>query len=167
MPLTTAGCTATLLVRSSFSVQKVGVQPEMFTRSILMIHTGEIIACRINCPGSWHDSRVAEGIYEKLEKETPNGFRLVADSAFPQGSDRVAGKICIPLKASQPLPLDFYKRTHAIRFSRAVLSYCQTAEWGMRELQALGANPCLPSGYVVGSLWVLKQNTQHGPTRSI
>lgn len=44
---------------------------------------GEIISARTNCPGSWHDPRVAAGIYEKLELETPEGFRLAADSAFP------------------------------------------------------------------------------------
>ena len=32
---------------------------------------------------------------------------------------------------------------------------------------SLGANPYLPPRYVLGSLWVLNQNTQHGPTRSI
>ena len=32
---------------------------------------------------------------------------------------------------------------------------------------SLGANPYLPTRYVLGSLWVLNQNTQHGPTRSI
>ena len=31
----------------------------------------------------------------------------------------------------------------------------------------LGANPYLPTRYVLSSLWVLNQNTQHGPTRSI
>ena len=31
----------------------------------------------------------------------------------------------------------------------------------------LGANAYLPTWYVLSSLWVLNQNTQHGPTRSI
>ena len=31
----------------------------------------------------------------------------------------------------------------------------------------LGENPYLPTRYVLSSLWVLNQNTQHGPTRSI
>lgn len=106
-----------------------------FVGWILTFGTGEIIAGRINCPGSWHDSRVAEGIYEKLENETPNGFCLVADSAFPQGHDRVSGKILVPLKANQPLPLDSSQRDHMIQLSRSILSYRQTAEWGMRELQ--------------------------------
>ena len=34
-------------------------------------------------------------------------------------------------------------------------------------LQALGANPYLPTGYMVSTWWVLKQNTQHGPTGSM
>lgn len=98
-------------------------------------HIGEIIACHINCPGSWHNSRVAQGIYEKLDKETPDGFCLVADSAFPRGHDQVAGKILIPLKAGQTLPLDSREQEHTIQLSQSILSYHQTAEWGMRELQ--------------------------------
>ena len=31
----------------------------------------------------------------------------------------------------------------------------------------LGANPYLPTGYMVSTWWVLKQNTQHGPTGTI
>ena len=31
----------------------------------------------------------------------------------------------------------------------------------------LGANPYLPTGYMVSTWWVLKQNTQHGPTGSM
>ena len=34
-------------------------------------------------------------------------------------------------------------------------------------MRTLGANPYLPTRYVLSSLWVLNQNTQHGPTRSI
>ena len=30
-----------------------------------------------------------------------------------------------------------------------------------------GVNPYLPTGYIVSTWWVLKQNTQHGPTGSI
>jgi hypothetical protein len=33
--------------------------------------------------------------------------------------------------------------------------------------ESLGVNPYLPTGYVLSTWWVLKQNTQHGPTRSI
>ena len=34
-------------------------------------------------------------------------------------------------------------------------------------MESLGANPYLPTGYVLSTWWVLKQNTQHGPTGSI
>lgn len=98
-------------------------------------HAGEIIACRTNCPGSWHDSRVAEGIYEKLEHETPDGYSLVADTAFPTGHDRVAGRIQVPLRAFEDLPLNRPQRKDMFRLSRSILSYRQTVEWGMRELQ--------------------------------
>lgn len=102
---------------------------------MLIAQTGEILCCRTNCPGSWHDSRVAEGIYEKLEHETPDGYSLVADTAFPTGHDRIAGKIQVPLKVHEDLPDDSYQRKYMVQLSRSILSYRQTAEWGMRDLQ--------------------------------
>ena len=78
---------------------------------------------------------MAEGIYEKLEQETPDGYRIVADSAFPAGHNRIAGKILVPLKAGEPLPKDPARRKYLLQLSRSILSYRQTAEWGMRELQ--------------------------------
>ena len=71
----------------------------------------------------------------KLENETPDGFSLVADSAFPRGNDRVAGKICVPLKAGEELPMNDVQQRSVLELSRSILSYRQTAEWGMRELQ--------------------------------
>ena len=35
------------------------------------------------------------------------------------------------------------------------------------DLHPPGANPYLPTGYMVSTWWVLKQNTQHGPTGSM
>ena len=93
------------------------------------------MGCRINCPGSWHDSRVAEGIYDKLEHDTPDGYSIVADAAFPTGHNRIAGKILVPLKANEELPQNRTQREHKLQLSRSILSYRQTAEWGMRELQ--------------------------------
>ena len=43
----------------------------------------------------------------------------------------------------------------------------KAADVHVRQLDSLGANPYLPTRYVLSSLWVLNQNTQHGPTRSI
>ncbi|KAG6828836.1 hypothetical protein H0H93_014699, partial [Arthromyces matolae] len=61
-----------------------------FVSSVLAFgSTGEIIACKLNAPGSWHDSRVARDIYEKLRTRTPEGYYLVTDTAFPRGTDQI------------------------------------------------------------------------------
>jgi hypothetical protein len=108
---------------------------------LITLLAGEIICTRTNCPGSWHDSRVASGIYEKLELETPDGFSLATDSAFPRGGQRLAGKILVPLKQGDRLPFDGEEHQSVLTKSHALLSYRQTAEWGMRQLQ--GSFGCL------------------------
>lgn len=100
-----------------------------------MICVGEIIACKLNAPGSWHDSRVARGIYEKLRTRTPDRYYLVTDTAFPRGTDQIAGRIRAPMKAGQRLPADPVQREQIERCDRQLLSYRQAAEWGMRALQ--------------------------------
>jgi len=100
-----------------------------------LLITGEILAARVNAPGSWHDSRVAVPIYAQLREDTPHGFYLVADTAFPQGSDQISGRIRAPLKAGQVLPNDTFKRQAVLQLNWQLLSYRQTAEWGMRALQ--------------------------------
>ncbi|KAK7685815.1 hypothetical protein QCA50_011161 [Cerrena zonata] len=67
---------------------------------------GTLIGGHFNCPGSWHDSRVAMPIYNRLRDRTPNGYYLVADTAFPRGTASVEGRIRAPIKAGQKLPHD-------------------------------------------------------------
>lgn len=93
------------------------------------------MACHLNAPGSWHDSRVARPVYEKLRTRTPPGYYLVADTAFPRGSDRIAGRIRAPIKAGTCLPEDLVERQELMNVDRQLLSYRQTAEWGMRAIQ--------------------------------
>lgn len=100
-----------------------------------MILLGLIIACNLNAPGSWHDSRVARPIYEKLQDDTPDGYYLIADTAFPRGMNDPASKIKAPIKSGQRLPADPMERAEFVAFDRQLLSYRQTAEWGMRALQ--------------------------------
>ena len=52
-----------------------------------------------------------------------------------------------------------YARTHDTHSLHAYF-------WVPSE-HTLVANPYLPTRYMLSSLWVLNQNTQHGPTRSI
>jgi hypothetical protein len=99
------------------------------------ITTGTIIAAQLNAPGSWHDSRVARPIYEKLRTRTPEGFYLVADTAFPRGAKQIEGKIRAPIKSGQKIQGTAAEIQEKLAFDRELLSYRQTAEWGMRGLQ--------------------------------
>ena len=69
--------------------------------------TGTVITCWLNAPGSWHDSRVAQTIYQKLRSQMLDGFFLVADTAFPWGSTalRNGGFIHVPMKAGERLQM--------------------------------------------------------------
>jgi len=78
---------------------------------------------------------VARGIYEKLRTQTPEGYYLVTDTAFPRGTDQIAGRIRAPLKQGQRLPADLAERNRIASFDRQLLSFRQAAEWGMRSLQ--------------------------------
>lgn len=89
----------------------------------------------MNGPGSWHDSRVAQPIYDKLQDDTPAGYYLVADSAFPAGTPALKGRIHSPLKAGLRLSGSQEELDARMAFNRQLLSYRQTAEWGMRSLQ--------------------------------
>jgi hypothetical protein len=95
----------------------------------------------LNAPGSWHDSRVARSIYNKLLERTPEPFYVIADTAFPRGPSSIQGKIKAPLKSGQPITADPLEQDSVLAFNRQLLSYRQTAEWGMRALQ--GAFPRL------------------------
>jgi len=59
--------------------------------NLLSRSTGEIIACKLNVLGSWHDSCIVCPIYRKLHDQTLEGFYLVTDTAFPQGTDQIKG----------------------------------------------------------------------------
>ncbi|KAI0070654.1 hypothetical protein K474DRAFT_1608258 [Panus rudis PR-1116 ss-1] len=96
---------------------------------------GTIICAQLNAPGSWHDSRVAHNIYHTLRTSTPRGYYLVADTAFPHDYDVVEGHIKTPLKDGDRVPNNHRLRELVMQFSHELVSYRQTAEWGMRSLQ--------------------------------
>jgi hypothetical protein len=78
---------------------------------------------------------VALPIYKKLRTRTPDGFYLVADTAFPRGSAQIEGKIRAPIKTGQAVRGTTAQIEEKLAFDRELLSYRQTAEWGMRSLQ--------------------------------
>lgn len=89
---------------------------------------------RTNCPKSWHNSHIVTEIYKKLDLETPEGFSLIADSAFLQDSCRLEGKTLMSLYQGDPLLLDRDEHQFVFTQSCTLILYCQTAEWGMQQL---------------------------------
>ena len=87
-----------------------------------------------NCPGNWHDSVVSRtgGLYDILIRDVPNGFFVVADSAFPVHGDvgqkikrcpkhgEIATQSIIGLSSTQLEDLSKMR---------------QSAEWGNRALE--------------------------------
>jgi hypothetical protein len=59
----------------------------------------------------------------------------VADTAFPRGVQQIDGKICAPIKTGQRLQGTEHEIEERLAFDCQLLSYRQTAEWGMRGLQ--------------------------------
>ncbi|EJU04494.1 hypothetical protein DACRYDRAFT_87671 [Dacryopinax primogenitus] len=89
----------------------------------------ELIHAVINAPGSWHDARVSSAIYEQLKTNTPEGFFLAADTAFPHNRSSLRTKIMTPLKSGSCTTMA------NLKFIEQLVSYCQSAEWGMHSIQ--------------------------------
>ncbi|QRV77090.1 DDE superfamily endonuclease [Ceratobasidium sp. AG-Ba] len=103
---------------------------------ITNMNLGCIIYATINAPGSWHDARVAQDVYGCLLNETPRGYFLIADTAFPKLQIGLQNKIHTPLKARTNLRhLTPGQRLRAIRYSNSITSARQAVEWGMRAIQ--------------------------------
>ncbi|CDO76663.1 hypothetical protein BN946_scf184752.g1 [Trametes cinnabarina] len=96
---------------------------------------GLLKAAVFNAPGSWHDVKVARPIYKKLREKTPNGYFIVADTAFPRGTRSIEGRIQAPLKSGARLPQDRVERDMLLLRNRQLVSFRQTAEWGVRQLR--------------------------------
>ena len=65
----------------------------------------------------------------------PEDYFLIADTAFPHGTASIEGKIRAPLKGGEHVPRDRAAWEHLMSFNRQLLSYRQTAEWGMQTIQ--------------------------------
>jgi hypothetical protein len=114
-----------------------GWQGKTFVNSVFCFAPdGKIRCATINCPGSWHDSTLADyGVYRKLEQiYTLHGGKIVVDSAFglqarnfliksAQQQDP-ARRGATPAEAERELDLN--KQATSLR---------QLSEWGMRMIQ--------------------------------
>ncbi|KAG2067553.1 hypothetical protein BDR04DRAFT_1212289 [Suillus decipiens] len=103
-----------------------------------------ITEARINAPGSWHDSHLASHIYTQLQLHTPANYYIVADTAFPCGMSSIDECIHAPLKHGQILCGSAAEMVEQMAFNCELLSYHQTAEWGMQAIQGAFGRLCLP-----------------------
>lgn len=89
---------------------------------------GTVMWCRLNCPGSWHDSAIAAPLYRLLE--TANGC-IIADSAFPRHGS-IEGKILRCYKRNE---VSNNRRVAEIQEAahRVITSLRQSVEWGNRS----------------------------------
>ena len=90
---------------------------------------GKIRICTINCPGTWHDSTMADyGVYEEMEQlYDSHGVKVVVDSAF-----NLRGKAFL-IKSSQEDPMN--NGAAGVQLNRAATSLRQLSEHGMRMIQ--------------------------------
>jgi hypothetical protein len=96
---------------------------------LLFAPDGRIRACTLNCPGSWHDSTMADyGVYDKMKAiYVAHGGKVVVDSAFGVGNREYL------IKSAQQDPIG---GPAGVAINRAATSVRQLSEWGMRTIQA-------------------------------
>lgn len=107
------------------------------TNVIVFGTDGTVLWVHYNLPGSWHDSRLARPLYDRLLDlaQTPAHYALVADTAFPRKDPQLRNKIITPLKVG-----DVYAANLSIRaqqtYNTEVIRARQGVEWGMHSLQS-------------------------------
>ncbi|EFP88872.2 uncharacterized protein PGTG_14211 [Puccinia graminis f. sp. tritici CRL 75-36-700-3] len=105
---------------------------------------GTIMYAILNAPGSWHDSAIAVPLYERLLNHTPDGYRIISDTAFPRKSQRLQRRILAPVKRGDRLPETPRSFSRMKLLNEEVVLARQAAEWGMRSLQGSFARLKLP-----------------------
>ncbi|KAG8716903.1 hypothetical protein FRC08_008564 [Ceratobasidium sp. 394] len=103
---------------------------------IVFAPNGTILSCVVNAPGSWHDARVSQTVYDQLIDDTPDNFFVIGDTAFPALGEGPCQRIKTPLKRGACVPGDTpEERSEVIRMSGILTSARQAVEWGMRAIQ--------------------------------
>jgi hypothetical protein len=105
---------------------------------------GTIMHAILNAPGSWHDSTIAEPLYDQLLYHTPPGYRVISNTAFPCKSARLQKRILAPVKRGNQLPDDSVEFARLQLLNEQLVSARQAAEWGMCSIQGSFARLKLP-----------------------
>jgi hypothetical protein len=77
----------------------------------------------------------------------------VTDTAFLHGTDQIAGHIKVPMKDGARLPVDHAEHENVMRHDRQLLSFRQTAEWGMHTMQGSFGQLHVPLAINDSDLW--------------
>lgn len=75
-------------------------------------------------------------MFKRLLQDTPEGYWLIADTAFPRGTQRIQGRIKAPLKDNYRRPSDPAEHRRLLAFNAQLVSSRQAAEWGMRTFRS-------------------------------
>ena len=78
---------------------------------------------------------MAEQLYYKLLHDTPHGYRVISDTAFPRCTNRLDYRIVAPMKKGDHVPAAPREYAQLKVFNDQLVSARQAAEWGMRALQ--------------------------------
>ncbi|KAH0608266.1 uncharacterized protein H6S33_002318 [Morchella sextelata] len=133
------GCHLPIFTSSDLDLQNAyynGWCSAHFTSNIFVFAPdGTIIHATINAPGSWHDAAVSRDLFAQLLLDTPAGYWIIGDTAFPT-SKELKDRIKTPPKTSfNAYPSDIDECRRFIQFNEQLVSARQAAEWGMRCLQ--------------------------------
>ena len=105
----------------------------MVNNIILFSPKGKIIYTAFNCPGSWHDSTVAEPLKD-LVVDMDLSYKICVDQGFPR-SGIFQDKFVGPLSRKARRRLSPVLRKAVLVMHNKYVSLRQSSEWGMRGLQ--------------------------------
>lgn len=99
-------------------------------RKIILISDadGYIVACVINCPGRWGDSKCTDlgGLYDLIERTLPDGYSIGADTAFRGALQN--SKILKILKKGEYLPAGMSEDEYS-DLEKLLIKSRQPGEW--------------------------------------
>ena len=86
----------------------------------------------------------------------------MTDTAFLCGTDQITGHIKAPMKDGAHLPVDHAECENVMQYDHQLLSFQQTAEWGMHTMQGSFGQLCVPLAINNSDLWgdILESTTQ-------
>ena len=100
--------------------------------------------CHLERSRLLHDLNIADQLYSKLLNHTPNGYRIISDTAFPRCTNRLNYRILTPMKKGDRLPDSPRAYARLKILNEQLVSAWQAAEWGMRLLQGFFGRLKLP-----------------------